>query len=170
MSQDKLHEALAEAFPAGKAAEIRPTVIWAIKQWRHKFTPEELADAILLAPPVAAALAQPAPSAEGRDAGLEETIEAIWIEAALTNDPEHTGRGSRVPIRADLIRQMHAFAAAPKPEPDGWVCVGPGPEGVPHWRSAGFDEDESKERFGLGPESIRLGWRCRPVIVLRGEG
>lgn len=53
---------------------------------------------------------------------------------------------------------------APKPEPDGWVCVGP--DGEPYWSTVRPDRAQS-ERAAISWE--HAGWRCLPVVVQKDQ-
>lgn len=151
MSQDTdaLREAVKEMFPAGKAAEIRPTVIWAIKQWRHKFTPEELADAILSAPPVAAALAARTGS---ETAAVTLLREVEWVYPAYRGDsycpiceePKNSGH-------APDCRLTAALSTAPAPERRERLMVTPELVAV-------YDEvwDEAGELSAKNAADVRL--------------
>lgn len=69
-----LSECCAPAADTGQAvAGVRDTVLWAVRQWQHKMTAEELTDAILGAPAVADALAHPAPL----------DAERVWEDAPI---------------------------------------------------------------------------------------
>lgn len=91
-------------------AALKPTIVWAIKQWREKMTPEELAQAILDAPPVRAAIAQAEAGTSGTSEPFGQLVEYNRGSRAFVKP------GEVYPPTADgyTVRPLYA---APSPEP-----------------------------------------------------